>query len=891
MGKKAWITIGLTLVLLVVAGCAVWLNVTRVYEKNNPFDHIPASAMAVYKINGVSNYASCFYQADYKYDLREIVEHDKLVTAYDDVDSILSCADIVAPAVRVREFYIAIFDMHNVKENLVFSMKLKNYVEGVHVTKMLGQSENFSVRDTVVAGDDVMLLTVAERNYYMSIIDGCLFLSNNAVLMEHVSNNESDKLSHRTSFTTLERTASDNAIVSLFVNTRMLNSIMKNDVIDFTRVAEWIELDLDIEKKTLSANGFAASSGRSSLIALANNKPKEFTIDRYIPSNAKLFISYVEGDRGLSNEAYLYQLAQDNRQGDYRAKQEELFKKYGTDVENLMSQVFSGDLAVFSTSESLRDTANTCLVVSSDNGTITQASLNSLTCTLHGVEMPSQVGELNPTPDVTVPIYKAFDDDDELFFLKDLFAYVPHRYYLRYENALFLADNIETLKAALYENQLSRTLANDVDFRNFRSTYSDENISFVYIGSDVLTKYVMENSITSDELKRRHAANNFYGLGVQISSLGGLKLPYLTLSLHHEPDRLQMPPTAWQSRLDTTLIGRPWGVINHNTGEIEYLVQDAKNCIHLINPQGLVLWSFKLESPIVGNVTQIDYYNNRKLQLLFATTDHIYLIDRNGRNTAEFPIRLQSEAAGGVTYIDYGNPTDFRLFIAGTDKFIHLYDKECKLIQGWEMSRTDGIASTPVKHYVTGNKDYLIMADEFRYYITDRRGNERVKLPVLAPNRNRDVALIKKNTPQAAFVMATADGLFTSTEIASGKTTSKPIEGMTKEQPYDMVYNSERRQFAVVTPKKLLILNEEGKRVGSYDISLSTVDHVELLSDGTLALWDKDDALAYRYSFDGELMTGYPLPASSPYVMATQYGVNNIVVISKDGALYSFLRK
>ena len=114
---------------------------------------------------------------------------------------------------------------------------------------------------------------------------------------------------------------------------------------------------------------------------------------------------------------------------------------------------------------------------------------------------------------------------------------------------------------------------------------------------------------------------------------------------------------------------------------------------------------------------------------------------------------------------------------------------------------------------------------------------------------------------------------------------------MTKEQPYDMVYNSERRQFAVVTPKKLLILNEEGKRVGSYDISLSTVDHVELLSDGTLALWDKDDALAYRYSFDGELMTGYPLPASSPYVMATQYGVNNIVVISKDGALYSFLRK
>lgn len=889
MGRKTWITIGVSLVIVIIAGCVTWISVTRHYDKNNPFDHIPTSAMAVYKINGTANYASYYSAADYAPDLQEVVNYDRLKTAYEDVDSIFCCAEIVAPFPKHRTLYVAVFDLLNVKENALFGLKLNNYVEGVQIVNRLKDHEGLACDELSVANTDVLSVSMDDRKYFMLIVDGCLFVSNNTNIIADILNKETEKLSQDVSFTTIERTASDNAVVSLFLNTKMLN-LLFNGVTDFTSLARWMELDVNIGRKTLSANGFASSNNNSQLLALAANKPQPFTVDRFIPSNAKMFVSYVSGDRGLSNEAFVSQLAQSEHQDDYRTRQEEAFKKYNLDVEDMLSQIFSGDMALFSTSTSLADTANMCLVLASDNGTITQASLNSLTCSLHNTEIPEQVGVIKPTPDITVPIYKAFDDDDDLFFLNEIFDYVPHKYYIRYENTLFLADNVEILKHTLYENQLSRTLGNDADFRNFRSTYSDENICFVFFNSDVITRAVLENSITTDELKRKRAANNFYGFGIQISALGGLKLPYMTLSLHHEPERLQMPPTAWQSRLDTTLIRRPWGVVNHNTGETEYLVQDAKNYIHLINPQGLVLWSLKLESPIIGDVTQIDYYNNRKLQMLFATTEHIYLIDRNGHNTANFPIRLQTEAVGGVNYIDYNNPNDFRLYIACSDKFIHLYNKDCELIQGWEMGRTEGYANTPIRHFVTGNKDYLIMSDEFRYYITDRRGNERVKLPLLAPNKNRMATLVRKNTPQAAFVMATADGLFASVDIATGKTTTKPIEGMSKELPYDMIYNSTLNKFAVVTPKKLLILNEDGKKVGDYNISLSTVDNVELLSDGTIAIWDKDEHLAYRYSFNGELSTGYPLPASSPYVMATQYGVNNIVVINKDGSLYSFLR-
>lgn len=890
MGKKTWISIGVSLVILIIAACAVWLNLTRHYENNNPLDHIPTSVLCIYKINGTEGHHNQTKTTNYFADLHEIIGNKHLERAYHDADSLLNCANIVSPLARHRDVYVATFDVFEYKQNALFAIKLNNYAEGIHIKNSLHSIESLLPTDTIIADNDILALKIDNRDYFIAIIEGCLFISDNAQIVEHLYNTEIEKLTDDASFTTIERTASSNALASIFLNTQTFNMLLQNGI-DFTKMAKWIELDLSFDKKSLSANGFASSSNNSQLIALAANKPMRFDIDKYIPSDAKIFISYVAGNRGLSNEAFVHQLAQNGHQVSYRARQEELFKQYNVDIEDRLSQIFNGDLALFSTSNTIADSTNTCLIVVSDNATITQASLNDLSCTLHNIEIPRQVGEIKTTPDMTIPIYEAFDSDDELFFLNELFSYVPRKYYIRYENTIFIADNIKMLEHALYENQLSRTLGNDADFRNFRTTYSEENICFLFMNSDVMLRYAKLHSTSEDDLKLQHAVGNFYGMGIQISALGGLKLPYISLSIHHEPDRLQMPPTAWQSRVDTTLIGRPWGVINHNTGETEYLVQDAKNRIHLINPQGLVLWSVKLDSPIKGDVTQIDYYNNKKLQLLFATNDHIYLIDRNGRNTADFPIRLQAEAAGGVSYIDYNNPSDFRLFIAGTNKFIHLYNKNGERIQGWEMGRTDGIANTPVRHYVTGNKDYLIMADEYKYYITDRRGNERIKLPLLAPNHNREVTLIRKNTPQAAFVMATADGLFASVEIPSGKTTTKHIEGMNKDLPFDMIYNKEKQLFAVITPKKILTLNEDGKKVGDYNIYLSSVDDVKLLADGTIALWDKDEKLAYRYSFEGELLTGYPLPASSPFVMNSQYGVNNIVVISNDGSLYSFLRK
>ena len=88
--------------------------------------------------------------------------------------------------------------------------------------------------------------------------------------------------------------------------------------------------------------------------------------------------------------------------------------------------------------------------------------------------------------------------------------------------------------------------------------------------------------------------------------------------LKYLPQRESEPRTIWQSGLDSTIFFKPSLVENHNTGEKEILVQDKANNLYLIANNGKILWKKKLESPILGEVFQIDFYRNSK----FAITSY-----------------------------------------------------------------------------------------------------------------------------------------------------------------------------------------------------------------------------------------------------------------------------
>ena len=110
---------------------------------------------------------------------------------------------------------------------------------------------------------------------------------------------------------------------------------------------------------------------------------------------------------------------------------------------------------------------------------------------------------------------------------------------------------------------------------------------------------------------------------------------------------------------------------------------------NLINSTGRVLWKQPVDGPIMGEVYQVDFYKNGKLQYLFNTAGKIHLIDRNGNYVERYPISLRANATNPLALFDYDKSRDYRLFIATEDRRIYLYDIEGNMISGWKFRKTE----------------------------------------------------------------------------------------------------------------------------------------------------------------------------------------------------------
>src|SRR5690606_31686138 len=60
---------------------------------------------------------------------------------------------------------------------------------------------------------------------------------------------------------------------------------------------------------------------------------------------------------------------------------------------------------------------------------------------------------------------------------------------------------------------------------------------------------------------------------------------------------------------------------SHVSQANEILIQDSLNDLSLVSMEGKVLWKIPVGGRITSEIQQIDFYNNGKLQYIFATQD------------------------------------------------------------------------------------------------------------------------------------------------------------------------------------------------------------------------------------------------------------------------------
>ncbi|MGQ9621504.1 MAG: hypothetical protein ACUVTX_11060, partial [Bacteroidales bacterium] len=296
------------------------------------------------------------------------------------------------------------------------------------------------------------------------------------------------------------------------------------------------------------------------------------------------------------------------------------------------------------------------------------------------------------------------------------------------ENYMICADRYEAIERFLYDNMLNKTISTDIDFREFESTLPSKAGYFFYCRPSAVIDFLEQ--YLNDTIVLRLKENK--DLLKKIDCIGYQFVPsnqmiYNTLSVRYKENIEDEAGTEWETKLDGAVVTKPFFFTNHNTGAREIIVQDDRNNLYLINAAGRILWKIPIGEKINGDIYMIDFYGNRKYQILFAGTENLYLLDRNGNYVERYPVKLRAHASGPAVLFDYDNNRNYRIFIPGEDKLIYAYDKYGNIVKGWKPFRTNGTVRSEMKFFRVSGKDFIIAADENTVYFLDRTGNVRLK--------------------------------------------------------------------------------------------------------------------------------------------------------------------
>lgn len=219
--------------------------------------------------------------------------------------------------------------------------------------------------------------------------------------------------------------------------------------------------------------------------------------------------------------------------------------------------------------------------------------------------------------------------------------------------------------------------------------------------------------------------------------LNGVSFMPVTMSLMQEEGRMAVDfavdrieagkgGTALPAARDTSLNvpEGPYKVRNHATGKINTLYQNSHLSICLRDENGKDVWGVPFKSRIRGYVQEVDYYNNGKIQYLFAAGSQLYLIDRLGRFVSGFPAETGKIIAAGPSVYDFTGAKGYTAMVLHKDNTVGYYDLHGKPVASWKgITADETIKSLP--ELLEGNgKRYWVVRTSARTMVFPFNGGE-----------------------------------------------------------------------------------------------------------------------------------------------------------------------
>lgn len=284
------------------------------------------------------------------------------------------------------------------------------------------------------------------------------------------------------------------------------------------------------------------------------------------------------------------------------------------------------------------------------------------------------------------------------------------------DKAVLFTHSADMLKLVLEKIASGQTLDKDAAFTGTGYKQYGQNTAIHYMNmqySSLLVRGLLNDNSTIVPFL------NSFGNVMMVTNHTGNKVSVHLAMLTGGAAKVQSG-LLWRTELKAAAWYPPQILENPATGESEVFVQDTATNVYLLSQSGTVLFSKNIGEPIVGKVHTIDYYNNGKLQYIFNTTGHVYLLDRLGNDVASYPLRLSAVATGGMVVNNSDGNT--RYYVPCSNGNIYGYEANGKPLPGW--SPKGGVGAVEQLQYFTLGRNSYLMAynNAGKLYLFDSRG-------------------------------------------------------------------------------------------------------------------------------------------------------------------------
>lgn len=177
---------------------------------------------------------------------------------------------------------------------------------------------------------------------------------------------------------------------------------------------------------------------------------------------------------------------------------------------------------------------------------------------------------------------------------------------------------------------------------------------------------------------------------------------------------------------DTTVTvpAGPFPVQNYYTGKTNTLYQNSSLSICLNDENGKGVWGIPFKEPLCGRVQNIDFYNNKKIQFLFAAGNRLYLLDRLGHWVNGFPVKLPKEVLLGPDVYDFTGAGGYTVMVLHKDNSLERYNLHGQKPEGWKgIQAPETVKDLPELLEVNG-KNYWVVRTSVRTLVYPFAGGE-----------------------------------------------------------------------------------------------------------------------------------------------------------------------